>query len=171
MKPYEFLNECSKFLTNNEIDKEEKLDRGGLTMASQPRLYGEYKGHHVKVDFVVKGVLIIEVLEKPNCTFTIARHTFLSRILGKIFGGVRTGDRDFDYEYMLMNFDKDFSGLIFSKENVSRFIKFKPFEQLQFSVRDYKVKKFINNKYTPDSARNDLDRLLELNEKLINPHA
>ena len=162
MKSHEFLKEFSKYLSNSSIKKE------SMEIGSLPRIYGEYNEYHVKLDFVVSGELIIEVLNKGNRVFTISRHTFLSRILGKIFGGVKTCNNKFNSEFMIINVTRNLADLIFTSENISRFIAFKPFEKIEFSVRDYKVKKIVDGSYTPEKARIDLDRLIELNKVLVN---
>lgn len=160
MKAKEFLSGCAAYLVNSQFCSE------GISAGNLPRVYGEYKGHHVKFDFVVSDFLIIEVLEQPGCEFDITRHTFLTRIMAAIFGGYRTIDPGFSHEFMMLNVDRESAGKIFTVDNIGLLCSFKPFETLKFTKRDYKVKKLIDTHYTPESARLDLERLISLNATL-----
>ena len=156
----QFMDEL-RSLIGGEVDSEE------LVLGSAPRLYAHYRGHFVKVDFVLASELLLDVNTTPPHRLRVRRRGFAHRLLGRLgLAGRKTGDAAFDARYIVDNATQEQAVAALSSEVRSLLAKLEPFDLFELTDKEYRCCKSVGSlaAYTPRDAVVDLDAMIGIAE-------
>jgi len=161
MDTKEFLEQLQA-LIGGEVDVEE------FSVGAAPRLYAQYRGYFVKVDFVADGELILDVNTLPPHHLRLRREGVVSRALAKlgVIGDHTTGDAVFDGDYLIDDATQEQAAAFLSPEVRSLIRRLEPFTLFALTHKEYRCLKHVSplDDYPPQRAAADLDALIRIVE-------
>ena len=161
MDTTEYLGEL-RGLIGGEIDAEE------LVVGSTPRLYAQYRGYFVKVDFVVHGEILLDINTPPPHHLRLRRQGVVSGALARlgVIGDHRTGDAVFDDDYLIDDATQEQVAAFLTPEVRSLVRRLEPFTLFALTHKEYRCLKHVSplDAYPPQRAAADVDALVEIVE-------
>ena len=149
-------------LIGGEIEAEQ------LALGSLPRLYANPRGHFVKLDFVVRGEIVLEVNTRPPHHLRLRKEGAITRALGRlrVLPDHKTGDPTFDDRYIIDNASQEQVTRLLTPEARSLITSLEPFALFELTQKEYRCLKDVRRleDYPPERAAADLNTMIDLAE-------
>jgi hypothetical protein len=144
-----------------------KVDREEMIVGGAPRLYTDYHGYFVKVDFITGGELMLDVNTPPPQRLRIRREGFVSKTLGRL--GIvcdrKVGDMDFDEKHLIDNASQEWAAQVLSGDVRRLLTALEPFALFELTNKEYRCLKAVDiSDYTPSRAAEDVDAMVRIVE-------